>query len=111
MLIPSNTRIAAVAILLLILSSFGCGGRHAQKFALIETDAGNIKIEFLEDDAPETVENFRALAEKGAYDGTIFHRVISGFMIQGGDPRGDGSGGETATGAALPDETHPTSQL
>ncbi|HMG34819.1 MAG TPA: peptidylprolyl isomerase [Blastocatellia bacterium] len=98
--------------LLLSISSFSvsCGARKART-AVIETDLGNIKIELLEDDAPETVENFRQLAQRGAYDGTIFHRVISGFMIQGGDPKGDGSGGETASGKALPDETHPASTL
>jgi cyclophilin family peptidyl-prolyl cis-trans isomerase len=78
---------------------------------VIETELGNIKIQFFEEDAPATVENFRALAKKGSYNGTIFHRVISGFMIQGGDPRGDGTGGETATGQPLPDETHPASPL
>src|SRR5947207_11412213 len=69
--------------------------------AVIETDAGTIKFELLENDAPKTAENFRLLADRGFYNGTIFHRVISGFMIQGGDPNGDGTGGQTATGQPL----------
>ncbi|MBO4298370.1 MAG: peptidylprolyl isomerase, partial [Clostridia bacterium] len=56
-------------------------------------DGGVIKAELYPDIAPITVENFLSLAEKGFYDGLIFHRVISGFMIQGGDPTGTGSGG------------------
>ena len=61
--------------------------------ATIQTNKGNIKFELLEDDAPKTTENFRLLAEKGYYDGVIFHRCINGFMIQGGDPTGTGRGG------------------
>lgn len=52
-----------------------------------------MKIEFFEKDAPNTVKNFTELAEKGFYDGLTFHRVIPDFVIQGGCPRGDGSGG------------------
>lgn len=79
--------------------------------AVIETDAGTIKFELLENEAPKTAENFRALAERGFYNGTIFHRVISGFMIQGGDPNGDGTGGQTATGQPLPNEINRSSPL
>jgi len=79
--------------------------------AVIETDLGTIKFELLEDEVPRTAENFRLLAERGYYNGTIFHRVISGFMIQGGDPNGDGTGGQTATGALLPNEINRSSSL
>jgi cyclophilin family peptidyl-prolyl cis-trans isomerase len=79
--------------------------------AVIQTDMGVIKIELLDDAAPKTVQNFRLLAQRGYYDGTIFHRVVRGFMIQGGDPKGDGSGGETATGETLPNETDSGSEL
>ncbi len=61
--------------------------------ATIETTKGKIIIEFFPEDAPKTVENFLTLAKKKFYDGTIFHRVIAGFMIQGGDPTGTGRGG------------------
>jgi peptidyl-prolyl cis-trans isomerase B (cyclophilin B) len=54
--------------------------------AVIKTTAGEMVIEFWPDVAPKTVENFTTLAKKGFYDGTAFHRVIKGFMIQGGDP-------------------------
>ena len=56
------------------------------EIAVIETTLGNIELEFLEDKAPGHVKNFKDLANKGFYDGTTFHRVIPGFMIQGGDP-------------------------
>lgn len=62
--------------------------------AVIEMeDGGTILVELYEDIAPNTVNNFISLANKGFYDGTIFHRVIQGFMIQGGDPKGNGTGG------------------
>ncbi len=59
----------------------------------MHTNAGPITIEFFDDDAPKTVENFRKLAADGFYDGLTFHRVISDFMIQGGCPEGTGTGG------------------
>lgn len=61
--------------------------------AVIETSAGTMKAVFFTDDAPKTVNNFVFLAKDGYYDGIIFHRVIKGFMIQGGDPTGTGRGG------------------
>jgi peptidyl-prolyl cis-trans isomerase B (cyclophilin B) len=65
----------------------------AKYVASIETDAGTVEVELWPDLAPQTVGNFVGLAESGFYDGTVFHRVIRGFMIQGGCPRGDGRGG------------------
>ena len=61
--------------------------------ALIETSEGLMKIEFFPDKAPGHVDNFLKLAEDGFYNGTVFHRVIDGFMIQGGCPEGTGTGG------------------
>src|SRR5213594_1882455 len=60
---------------------------------LLQTTMGDVKIELLDKTMPITAGNFRKLVEKGFYDGTIFHRVIAGFMIQGGDPEGTGMGG------------------
>src|SRR5439155_24124712 len=60
---------------------------------LLQTTMGDVKIELLDDTMPITTGNFRKLVEKKFYDGTIFHRVISGVMIQGGDPEGTGYGG------------------
>ncbi|MEP7212320.1 MAG: peptidylprolyl isomerase [Acidobacteriota bacterium] len=83
----------------------------ANRTAVIETNKGTIKIELLEDQAPKTTENFRLLAEKGYYDGVIFHRVIKNFMIQGGDPLGEGYGGESAWGGKFDDEIDRSSDL
>ena len=75
------------------------------KTATIETDKGIIKIELFDDKAPRTVENFQKLADDGFYDGLKFHRVIEDFMIQGGDPKGNGTGGP---GYTFEDEFHPS---
>ena len=83
------------------------GGMHG----VIDTDKGPIEIEFLPMDAPKAVENFRLLAEHGYYDGLTFHRIVKGFMIQGGDPSGDGTGGESAWGGSFPDEIEQNSPL
>jgi cyclophilin family peptidyl-prolyl cis-trans isomerase len=79
--------------------------------AEIQTNKGTIKFELLEQDAPKATENFRLLAEKGYYNGVIFHRVIKGFMIQGGDPTGTGRGGESAWGGRFADEIKPSSEV
>ena len=72
--------------------------------ATISTDLGDIVIELFADKAPHTVNNFVFLARDGFYDGVTFHRVIKGFMAQGGDPTGTGSGGP---GYQFADEFHP----
>jgi len=74
---------------------------------IMHTTKGDIEIEFYGKDAPKTVENFQLLAKRGYYDGLTFHRVIKGFMIQGGDPTGDGTGGESAWGDNFGDEINP----
>jgi cyclophilin family peptidyl-prolyl cis-trans isomerase len=83
----------------------------ANRTAVIQTNMGTIRFELLEEDAPKTTENFRLLAEKGYYDGVIFHRVINGFMIQGGDPTGTGRGGASAWGGRFDDEINRSSPL
>jgi cyclophilin family peptidyl-prolyl cis-trans isomerase len=83
----------------------------ANRIARIETNLGTIRFELLEDESPKTAENFRLLAEAGKYDGVIFHRVIKGFMIQGGDPTGTGRGGQSAWGGRFDDEINPRSEL
>lgn len=73
--------------------------------AVIEVEGfGTIRAVLFEDEAPKTVENFITHAEEGYYDGLTFHRVIDEFMIQGGDPQGDGTGGESIWGKAFEDE-------
>jgi len=79
--------------------------------AVIQTNKGTIRFELLEEDAPKTTENFITLAERGYYDGVIFHRVIPGFMIQGGDPTGTGRGGESAWGGRFNDEINRSSDV
>lgn len=78
-------------------------GNVKNRIAVFETNMGSFEIELFEDKAPITTKNFIDLAEKGFYDGLIFHRVIDGFMIQGGDPNGTGTGGP---GYTIPDEFH-----
>lgn len=73
-------------------------------YAIIETGMGKIEILLFDADAPKTVNNFVSLAQKGYYNGIIFHRVIEGFMIQGGDPTGTGMGGESIYGKPFEDE-------
>lgn len=70
------------------------GKHHAE---IIVQDYGTIKVELDADQAPITVQNFIDLANSGFYDGLTFHRIIEGFMIQGGDPNGDGTGGSGHT--------------
>ena len=74
------------------------------KTAVISTVHGEIKLKLFDDKTPKTCENFEKLARKGFYDGLTFHRVIDDFMIQGGCPQGDGTGGP---GYEFEDEFHP----
>lgn len=119
----SHRRLHAGALVVLFAFLLtGCGQKQEEgsaprapnqpnRYAVIETDLGTIKFELFENEVPRTAENFRQLADRGYYNGTIFHRAVSGFMIQGGDPNGDGTGGQTATGAPLPNEINRSSPL
>ncbi len=92
--------IAAITLAMMI----GCTGGDKMKTAVFETNKGTFEIELYTEKAPITTKNFIDLTEKGFYNGLIFHRVIDGFMIQGGDPEGRGSGGP---GYTIEDEFHP----
>src|SRR5688572_5966654 len=79
----------------------------ANRVAHFDTNLGKFSIELFDDRAPITTKNFTDLVDKGFYEGVIFHRVISGFMIQGGDPTGTGRGGP---GYTIKDEFNPTAR-
>ena len=104
--------LAASLLLLLLSTACAAGGQNSNggdkkmgnRIARFETSKGTFDIELFEDKAPKTTGNFIMLVEKGFYNGLIFHRVIDGFMIQGGCPKGDGTGGP---GYTIPDEFHP----
>lgn len=111
--------ILVLSIVILFSVASGCiGGKNIEndqnisqdvsseknRIATIVTQKGTIKFELYEKQAPITTKNFIDLAQKGFYDGLTFHRVIHGFMIQGGDPEGTGMGGP---GYSIPDEFHP----
>ena len=85
----------ALVLLASVLSFTGCGKKELHHVEIVVKDYGTIKVELDATTAPITVANFLALAESGFYDGLTFHRVVEGFMIQGGDPQGDGTGGST----------------
>ena len=77
-----------------------------EEICVLTTTHGEIKMRFFPEAAPKAVYNFKKLAVSGYYDGITFHRVINNFMIQGGDPNGDGSGGSSIWGSEFEDEFH-----
>ncbi len=79
-----------------------------ETIAVLHTTMGDIKLRFFPQYAPKAVENFLTHAEEGYYDGVIFHRVINNFMIQGGDPEGTGTGGESIWGEGFEVEATPS---
>jgi len=82
------------------------------KKAIIETKKGNIELELFDKDAPNTVANFEKLAKEGFYDGLTFHRVLDDFVIQGGCPKGNGTGGPGYTiKCEINDNKHGTGSL
>jgi len=95
-------------LILTLCLTFCYGGILAMATTVVlETNQGNIEIKLKEDIAPKTCENFTKLVQKGYYNGLIFHRVIKDFMIQGGDPLGNGTGGESIWGKPFEDEVTP----
>jgi peptidyl-prolyl cis-trans isomerase B (cyclophilin B) len=101
---------AMVCILSLLALTFaGCveDEEPGNRTGVICTNLGPLTIELYGEQAPRTVANFINLAESGYYDGLVFHRIITDFMMQGGDPTGTGGGGEAYGGGMLDDEIHP----
>jgi peptidylprolyl isomerase len=97
--------ILIAAMFLFFLGSTTQGASNMDKtIAVLETSQGTIEIRLMPEIAPRACENFSKLIEKGYYNGIIFHRVIKNFMIQGGDPTGTGSGGESIWGEPFADE-------
>ncbi len=96
----------------LLFSTFGFseGSKTMSEPTILvcETTQGNFEITLYPDKAPKACENFLTLAKKGYYDGISFHRIIKGFMIQGGDPSGNGSGGQSMWGKSFEDEFSPS---
>lgn len=122
-MITSFRTVLCTVLLLVLLTGSGCSqqapakpaepARETQqaqsadfknRTAVFETSKGTFKVELFDDKAPKTAGNFATLAQKGFYNGLIFHRVIDNFMIQSGDPNGNGTGGP---GYTIPDEFSP----
>jgi len=95
-----------ILVLIVALATAAIAGTKAP-VVVLETNHGNIEIKMMPDVAPKTVENFVTHAKNGYYNGVIFHRVIKGFMIQGGDPTGTGMGGESIWGGVFDNEYKP----
>ncbi len=91
----------------LVCSIYTGGLAMDSTIVVLETTQGAIEIRLMPEIAPRACENFNKLIEKGYYNGIIFHRVIKGFMIQGGDPTGTGMGGESVWGKPFEDEVTP----
>lgn len=96
-----------MGIFVLFLGNNICYAQSQDKLVVLETTQGKIEIKLFWKLAPKACENFTKLIEKGYYDGIIFHRVIKGFMIQGGDPTGTGRGGKSIWGSSFEDEVSP----
>lgn len=126
-LMKKNGRILCLLVSLALFSLSACSGGSAQdgrirpddgkpvgyqleppakgeEVAVFTTSMGTIRMRLFPDAAPKTVENFKGLIQKGYYDGLTFHRVIQDFMVQTGDPKGDGTGGESMWGKPFEDE-------
>ena len=105
MIFAKNILITVVSTAFFGLIGMGCSAEET--IVVLETNQGIIEIKLLPAIAPKACENFQALVKKGYYDGIVFHRVIKGFMIQGGDPTATGAGGESIWGSPFEDEVRP----
>jgi len=95
---------ALLVVSMVIGNIYGEGVAMEEKIVVLETNQGVVEVKLMPDVAPKACESFIGLVEKGYYEGIIFHRVIKNFMIQGGDPTGTGTGGESFWGAPFKDE-------
>jgi peptidylprolyl isomerase len=101
-------RMLGVLLGVFLMTGLYAGGLAMEPTTVVlETNQGTIEIRLMTDVAPKACENFVKLAGKGYYNGLIFHRVIKGFMIQGGDPTGTGTGGGSIWGDTFEDEVTP----
>ena len=98
------SRISKVNFCIALCSVLMSVSIFASPKAVIETTEGTIEVTLKPDIAPKACENFMALSKKGYYDGTTFHRILKHFMIQGGDPKGNGTGGTSMWGRPFEDE-------
>ncbi len=94
----------SIVLLVLFLQLITEGCQKKTVNATLETSKGTIEVELFQSDAPKTVANFTGLAEQGYFNGIIFHRISKGFVIQGGDPTGTGTGGKSIYGKDFEDE-------
>src|SRR6266480_3471072 len=103
-------KLSILAVVLLLRSALFAAEENKEnppmnasnEVAVIKTSEGDMVVQFWNDAAPNTIENFKKLARSGFYDGTIFHRIVKGFMIQGGDPNSKDTGKETSYGEGGP---------
>ena len=93
-----------ILLALLMILSVSLNAQNTNPHVILETTQGNIELELFEDVAPLAVENFMTHVKNGYYNGIAFHRIIKGFMIQGGDPTESGRGGESIWGKPFKDE-------
>ena len=101
-------KIIAILFFMFIINKFAEGASDMDnKIVIFETNQGKIEIRLMPEVAPRACENFTKLIEKGYYNKLIFHRVIKNFMIQGGDPAGTGTGGNSIWGEPFEDEVSP----
>lgn len=112
MRVPTNDRWFVLLVLGLVLSaSHAVADPNSRPRAVVQTSQGSFTVELYAERAPRAVENFLGLARQGSYDRTLVHRAVEGFLIQGGDPTGQGYGGESVWGLPFENEIDDTLQF